>query len=377
MSSQHDRDSFSPLLTDENIELVAAKLQELRLRLLDSTRRNPLINIRFTPTSTSVVRVVDELPDILRHNLSLGRQMRLSALPALEDELPDEQTDSFRDALFVARQEDHDYIADVEKIGPDGVKAEEKLIKAERFLKDRLREDLGLPPRQTKDATSLAEHARLHGVEPSYILPLPGDEHHDGRHGDDDIQTLLLPDRLQRSAKSILEKGRSFERETGVNVLHGAFGILEWKSPDENDRFVSPLLLLEIRIERKQSPQGAEFYLHGVDQLMVNTNLALKLLKEKKLVLPNYEGGSVEDYFETIEEAAPSGWHWKVRREVCVGIFPSSKIAMYHDLDPEKRPVAEDETVVRLLPLPGWGTAPTQRPTGPTILRSPVRCPTW
>ncbi|MDQ7777373.1 MAG: DUF4011 domain-containing protein [Paracoccus aminovorans] len=78
----HDQEASSPLLTDENIELVAAKLQELRLRLLDSTRRNPLINIRFTPTSTSFIRVVDELPDILRHNLSQGRQMRLAALPS-------------------------------------------------------------------------------------------------------------------------------------------------------------------------------------------------------------------------------------------------------------------------------------------------------
>ena len=353
--SQHEQELLSPLLTDENIELVAAKLNELRLRLLDSTRRNPLINIRFTSASTSFIRVVDELPDVLRYNLSLGRQMRLAALPALEDELPDEQTGSFRDALFLARQEDQDYIADIERIDPDGVKTEEKMINAERSLKDRLRENLGLSQRQTKDAPSLAEHARLHGVKPSHILPLPNDEHHDGRHGDDDIQTLLLPDRLQRSAKSILEKGRSFERETGVNVLHAAFGILEWKSPDENDCFVSPLLLLELRIERKQSPQGAEFYLRSVDQVLVNTNLALKLLNEKKLVLPGYEGGSVEDYFETIEELAPSGWGWKVRREVCVGIFPSSKIAMYHDLDPKKRSVAEEETVVRLLATTGVG----------------------
>ena len=354
--SQDDQEASSPLLTDENIELVAAKLQELRLRLLDSTRRNPLINIRFTPKSTSFIRVVDELPDILRHNLSQGRQMRLTALPALEDELPDEQTDEFQDALFVARQEDEGYLADIAKIDPDGAKAEEKLMKAERSLKDRLREDLGLPQRQTKDAPSLADHARLHGIEPSYILPIPKkDELHDGRHSDEDIQTLLLPDRLQRSAKTILEKGRSFERETGVNVLHVAFGLLEWKSPDENDRFVSPLLLLEIRIDRKQSPQGAEFYLHGVDQVMINTNLALKLQNEKKLVLPDYEGGSVEDYFKTIEKAAPSRWHWKVRREVCLGIFPSSKIAMYHDLDPKKRPLAEEEAVVRLLATTGVG----------------------
>lgn len=224
-----------------------------------------------------------------------------------------------------------------------------------------MREDLGLPPRQTKDAPSLADHARLHGVEPSYILPLPGDEHHDGRHSDDDIQTLLLPDRLQRSAKSILEEGRSFERETGVNVLHAAFGLLEWKSPDENDRFVSPLLLLEIRIERKQL-QGAEFYLHGVDQVLVNTNLALKLQNEKKLALPDYEGGSVEDYFKTIEETAPSGWHWKVRREVCVGIFPSSKTATTTSTRrnarwPRKRRWCASS------PRPASGMVPMPRPT--------------
>lgn len=58
--SQPDQEASSPLLTDENIELVAAKLQELRLRLLDSTRRNPLINIRFTPASTSFIRVVEK-----------------------------------------------------------------------------------------------------------------------------------------------------------------------------------------------------------------------------------------------------------------------------------------------------------------------------
>ncbi len=346
---------MTELISPENIELVSAKLQELRLRLLDSTRRNPLINIRFSPASTSFIRVVDELPDILRHRLSQGRQMRLVPLPALEDELPDEQTDGFRDAFFIARQEDEVYRAEIDGIGPDGAKAEEKMMRAERALKDRLREELGLPPRQTKDAPSLVEHARLHGVEPSYILPLPGEEHHDGRHGDDDIQTLLLPDRLQRSAKSILEKGRSFERETGVNVLHAAFGILEWKSPDEQDRFVSPLLLLEIRIERRQSPHGAEFYIRGVDQVAVNTNLALKLQSEKKLTLPAYEGGSVEDYVDEIDKAAPAGWLWKVRREVCFGIFPSSKIAMYHDLDPEKRPLAEEEVVVRLLASTGVG----------------------
>ncbi len=190
----------------------------------------------------------------------------------------------------------------------------EKEDRIERRLKDRVRAQLDLPERQTKEALSLSKHAISHGISPNFALPVPEDEHEDGRHTDTDIQTLMLPEKLSRTAKGILERGRSFERETGVNVLHAAFGILEWKSPGERDKYTSPLLLLEIRVERRQSPGGAQFYISSTDQITANTNLNLKLLSEHKLDVPTYEGGSVEDYFETVAEAALKGWHWKIRR---------------------------------------------------------------
>ena len=339
----------------EVISLVEDKLQELRKRLLDSSRRNPLININFRPNSASVIRVVDELPDILRYNLASGAAMRLAPLPAFEDELPDEQTVRFQETLFLATREDEGYLEAINQLDTSAKDAPEKELMIERALKDRVREKLGLPPRQTKDELSLTKHAQSHGISPNYILPTLNDEHEDGRHHDTYIQTLMLPDRLSRTAKNILERGRSFERETGVNVLHAAFGILEWKSPGEQDKFTSPLLLLEIRIERKQSPVGAEFYINGVDKVFVNTTLAQKLLSEHRLDMPDYETGSVEDYFEEIVGTEPKGWHWKVRREAALGIFPSSKIAMYHDLDPTRRPLAVNQVIGRMLATSGTG----------------------
>ena len=77
---QHAQNTSNANLTDYNIELVAAKLKELRL--LGSTRQNPPINIRSTPASTSFIRIVNELRDILHHNLSQSRRMRLLALPS-------------------------------------------------------------------------------------------------------------------------------------------------------------------------------------------------------------------------------------------------------------------------------------------------------
>ena len=343
------------LASPEIHELVGAKIDVLRKRLLDSSRRNPLINIRFRSNSTSILRVVDELPDVLRFNLTNGNPMRLAPLPALEQALPDEQTDEFVQALYFARQEDDEFLSDVEKIDQASEKAEGEFLRIERALKDRIREELNLPPRQTKEDLSLTMHAKIHGISPSYSLPMPGDEHEDGRHNDKDIQTLMLPDRLTRVAKGILAKGHSFERETGVNVLHATFGLLEWKDPAEHANFVSPLLLLEIRIEREQSPIGAQFFVAGIDKALVNTTLAQKLLAEHGLTLPNYEASSVDDYFAEVQEKAPTGWHWKVRREVTFGIFPSSKIAMYHDLDPEKRPISDNPVLAKLLASSGAG----------------------
>ena len=348
-------DEKSPLSNPEIIKLVAERLQELRKRLLDSSRRNPLINIPFKANSTNVLRVVDELPDIVRYNLANGKAMRLVSLPALEEDLPDEQTDAFLDTIHLARREDEQYLAEIEALDTESESFAEKEVYIDRALKDRVRATLGLPERQTKTELSLKEHAKAHGISPSYTLPYPEDEHDDGRHQDSDIQTLMLPDNLSRVAKSLLEKGRSFERETGVNVLHGAFGFVEWKTPGERDKYVSPLLLIEIRIERKQSPQGAQFYIFGEGKVSLNTTLKQKLLNDEHLDLPDYESGSIEEYFEKVGDLPPKGWDWKLRREVAFGIFPSSKIAMYHDLDPEKRPLGENPVVGRLLATTGSG----------------------
>ena len=343
------------LRTQEVIELIEGKVNELRKRLLDSTRRNPLINISFRPTSSSILLVVDELPDVLRYNLASGQAMRLKPLPALDEVLPDEQTDVFLHAFYFARNEDKAFLNEIAAIKPSARDAEDKALNAERALKDRLREALELPQRQTTDSLSLSAHAKNYGISSSYALPLPEDENVDGRHQDEDIQTLMLPEKLIRTAKSILEKGKGFERETGVNVLHAAFGILEWKNPDEREKYASPLLLLEIQIERKQSPRGAEFFISGIEKISVNTTLAQKLHSEHHLEMPEYTVGNIEDYFHEVQNIAPPGWEWAVRREVAIGIFPSSKIAMYHDLNPKKRNLALNPIVARLLATTGVG----------------------
>jgi 3-polyprenyl-4-hydroxybenzoate decarboxylase len=50
--------------------------------------------------------------------------------------------------------------------------------------------------------------------------------------------------------------------------------------------------------------------------------------------LPPFEGASVEGYLAAIAEIAPKKVVWRVRRQVAIGVFPSARMAMYHDIDP-------------------------------------------
>jgi hypothetical protein len=100
-------------------ELVKQKIENLRPKLLDLSRRNPLIATKLGPRSNSHVRAVDELPDIVFYKLNNGQAMRLIALPAIEDDPRDEQTSAFREALINARLIDAQYLDEMETVDRD------------------------------------------------------------------------------------------------------------------------------------------------------------------------------------------------------------------------------------------------------------------
>jgi hypothetical protein len=91
-------------------DLVRAKIENLRPKLLDLSRRNPLIATKLGPRSNSHIRAVDELPDVLYFKLNNNQEMQLIPLPTIEDDPRDELTDEFREALINARLTDEIYL---------------------------------------------------------------------------------------------------------------------------------------------------------------------------------------------------------------------------------------------------------------------------
>jgi len=330
-------------------ELVKHKIENLRPKLLDLSRRNPLLATKLSPRSNAHVRVVDELPDILFYKLNNGQDMRLVPLPDIDDDPKDEEAKKFRDALSAARLTDDNFLRELEAVERDADDYLDRTRAIERSLKDHLRAELGMPPRPQRADINLMQHARNNGVTPSYELPSPDGDDVKEHHADDDIQTLLLPKDLERKLNNVTSKCRTWIQETGINVLHVAYGFLEWSEPNQTETSYAPLILCSAQIDKKRTREGVEFHLKGTgDEAEINAVLAEKMRLDFGIELPPFSGASVEDYMAAIAEVAPRQIVWKVRRQVAIGVFPSARMAMYHDIDPD-HPAFPNSEIVRSL----------------------------
>ena len=326
-------------------ELVNQRIEALRPRLLDTTRRNPLINNELTGRTNSYISIVDELPQNVIDTLAAGVTMHVAPLPPFDEEnFPDERTQEFIRAYENAQQLDSEYNDQVEKIDFDeGTSAFETLANLERELKDRIRDQLDLPQRpKSTHQRDLANHAKIHGINPSITLPAANFVAEDDRHNDEKLQSILLPEMLTSRLNKIFNKQRIFEEERGLRVTYLVAGYLSWSmsgSGNKNDTFKSPLILIPIELTRERSSEGERYSITQLNEVHFNPILKHKLESEAQLdisELPLFSEGDfppVEDIFDSMQILKPkSAKTWEVKREATIGIYPFQGIDLYHDL---------------------------------------------
>jgi hypothetical protein len=151
-------------------DVTQKSIAELRKRLLDLSNRNRLLNFRFSDRSRTHVRVIDKLPDVLYGKLVEGKRLTFAALPAPPDEPQDEKSDAFLAAFQTACLSDETYLSALKELGEEDDDAS-AVQKIERDLKDRIRTQLGLPPRPARQNPTPAQFAQTKGIDPSYELP--------------------------------------------------------------------------------------------------------------------------------------------------------------------------------------------------------------
>ncbi|UZQ54381.1 DUF4011 domain-containing protein [Trichothermofontia sichuanensis B231] len=191
------------------------------------------------------------MPDQVFEELERGTRLTIASLPEPPDHPRDEEDDAFRLLLEAMRDTDEEYLTAVAALDETDRDSEE-FQQIERRLRDKVREELEMPPRTDLRSLSRTDYANHLGINPSYELPtLQSDGAGQPAHRDKKLQTLLYPNELARKLVGLREGARKSIEESGLNTLYLAFGMLEWYEAEQSDRrLLAPLLLYPVTLEQ-------------------------------------------------------------------------------------------------------------------------------
>jgi Protein of unknown function (DUF4011)/REase_MTES_1575/Protein of unknown function (DUF3320)/AAA domain len=162
------------------------------------------------------------------------------------------------------------------------------------------------------------------------------------RFTDNQLETRLGPDGLQKRLLKLARDAKTAEEESGVNILFLAIGFLSWyEDESSNVKREAPLLLLPVELVRNQRTSTFDLRFRDED---ISTNLPLRerLKGDFGIDLPEIE---IDDdwtpncYFDEVEETVTTKSRWSIDRDgMQLGFFSFAKLLMFRDLDPANWP---------------------------------------
>jgi hypothetical protein len=165
-----------------------------------------MLSYSLSPRSKKHLQIVDEvLEETYKKLIEANASLRIDPLKEPDDIPPEERSEDFLDTLAHAKVSEIEYLTKLQALENTGHDDEFEIIKLERQLRDRVRTQLGLPPRLGKNEINLAEHARQNGIDPNFELKPAKTK---PSHTDQALQTLKFPTRSSASwARSSLTLG--------------------------------------------------------------------------------------------------------------------------------------------------------------------------
>lgn len=164
----------------------------------------------------------------------------------------------------------------------------------------------------------------------------------ESRFTDNQLETRLGPDALQKRLLKLARDAKTAEEESGVNILFLAIGFLTWYEDETSDvKREAPLLLIPVELVRNQRTSTFDIRFRDED---ISTNLPLqeRLKGDFGIDLPEIEiddGWTPEGYFDEVEETVANKSRWSIDRDgMQLGFFSFAKLLMFRDLDPANWP---------------------------------------
>ncbi len=159
----------------------------------------------------------------------------------------------------------------------------------------------------------------------------------EGRFTDNQLDTRLGPDALQKKLLKIAREAQTAEEESGVNMLYLAMGFLTWfEDKSSSLPREAPLVLLPVELCRNARTSTYDIRARDED-VLTNLPLQQRLKDDFGIDLPELEvseGWKPSDYFAQVESVISARERWKIDPDgIQLGFFSFSKLLMYRDLD--------------------------------------------
>jgi hypothetical protein len=164
----------------------------------------------------------------------------------------------------------------------------------------------------------------------------------ESRFTDNQLETRLGPDGLQKRLLKLSRDAKTAEEEQGVNILFLAMGFLTWfEDETSNVKREAPLLLLPVELVRNQRTSTFDLKIRD-DEVSTNLPLQERFKGDFGIDLPEIE---IDDswtpcgYFDEVEETVANKSRWSLDRDgMQLGFFSFAKLLMFRDLDPANWP---------------------------------------
>ena len=158
----------------------------------------------------------------------------------------------------------------------------------------------------------------------------------------------------QEKLEKILYRTRSYSRialsEEGINILYLSFGFLKWYNEEHKETFLSPLILVPVKLEKDRMDAYYRIVLYD-SEIEINPTLQSCLNTSDKIFIPSIDNEKHLDlavYYNSIKNTSPSDEGWEIIEDVCLSKFSFAKFIMYKDIE-RNMDIACDHDIIRKL----------------------------
>jgi transcription elongation GreA/GreB family factor/very-short-patch-repair endonuclease len=186
------------------------------------------------------------------------------------------------------------------------------------------------------------EWAKSVGVPTGYDISGAGED-----SDESNVRALMYPDDLAKHCRKIEREARLAIEETGANMLFLVLGFLEFPDQRDSDKtFTAPLISIPVSLQKKEvACIPAVLLQYTGDDISENLSLREKLRNDFGLVLPELaeEQIDVNGYFAEIQAIIKKQPGFALKHRVSLCLLSFSNMLLVRDLDPTKWPSNGDE----------------------------------